>query len=175
MSDNMNIVVRSHAQFFQLHDFNCGACPPQRTHGFSCHGCHGSHGCHLLFFTTSSSLHFYYTPLIYQEIKKMRPGGCHACSCRIQWNRIFRWRNRDERRVKFNHNAHQVALNDFTKCHSTAAGGKIEGFGKDIPARTAMPQVKSLPPARIAINRGKSRGENAPKLLISSSTGRHGY
>lgn len=34
--------------------------------------------------------------------------------------------------VKFNHKAHQELLNDCTKCHSTAAGGKIEGFGKDI-------------------------------------------
>jgi len=34
--------------------------------------------------------------------------------------------------VKFNHKAHQELLKDCTKCHSTAAGGKIEGFGKDI-------------------------------------------
>jgi len=32
--------------------------------------------------------------------------------------------------------AHQVAVNDCTKCHSTAAGGKIEGFGKDIAHKT---------------------------------------
>jgi len=33
--------------------------------------------------------------------------------------------------VKFNHKAHQELLKDCTKCHAAAAGGKIEGFGKD--------------------------------------------
>ena len=34
--------------------------------------------------------------------------------------------------VVFNHKAHSEALKDCTKCHKTAAGGKIEGFGKDL-------------------------------------------
>ena len=34
--------------------------------------------------------------------------------------------------VKFNHKAHIAAVPDCTKCHATAAGGKIEGFGKDL-------------------------------------------
>ena len=38
--------------------------------------------------------------------------------------------------VKFNHKAHQEALKDCTKCHATATGGKIEGFGKDIAHKT---------------------------------------
>ena len=38
--------------------------------------------------------------------------------------------------VKFDHKAHQVAVNDCTKCHANAAGGKIEGFGKDIAHKT---------------------------------------
>jgi len=33
--------------------------------------------------------------------------------------------------VTFKHKAHVEAVNDCTKCHTTAAGGKIEGFGKD--------------------------------------------
>lgn len=33
--------------------------------------------------------------------------------------------------VSFNHKAHGEALKDCTKCHASAAGGKIEGFGKD--------------------------------------------
>ena len=33
--------------------------------------------------------------------------------------------------VKFNHKAHVEALKDCTKCHASADGGKIEGFGKD--------------------------------------------
>jgi hypothetical protein len=33
--------------------------------------------------------------------------------------------------VTFKHKAHQEAVKDCTKCHTTAAGGKIEGFGKD--------------------------------------------
>jgi len=33
--------------------------------------------------------------------------------------------------VKFNHKAHSTAVTDCTKCHAKAAGGKIEGFGKD--------------------------------------------
>jgi hypothetical protein len=38
--------------------------------------------------------------------------------------------------VTFNHKAHQERLNDCTKCHATAAGGKIEGFGKDWAHKT---------------------------------------
>ena len=34
--------------------------------------------------------------------------------------------------VVFNHKAHSEALKDCTKCHKDAAGGKIEGFGKDL-------------------------------------------
>lgn len=34
--------------------------------------------------------------------------------------------------VKFNHKAHVELLKDCTKCHATATGGKIEGFGKDL-------------------------------------------
>ena len=30
--------------------------------------------------------------------------------------------------VKFDHKAHQVAVNDCTKCHSTAAGGQDRRF-----------------------------------------------
>lgn len=37
-----------------------------------------------------------------------------------------------KRNVKFNHKAHQEMLKDCTKCHAAAAGGKIEGFGKDL-------------------------------------------
>jgi len=37
-----------------------------------------------------------------------------------------------KRNVKFNHKAHQEQLKDCTKCHAAAAGGKIEGFGKDL-------------------------------------------
>lgn len=36
-----------------------------------------------------------------------------------------------KRGVKFNHKTHQELLKDCTKCHSSAEGGKIEGFGKD--------------------------------------------
>lgn len=38
--------------------------------------------------------------------------------------------------VKFNHKAHQELLKDCTKCHSSATGGKIEGFGKDLAHKT---------------------------------------
>lgn len=38
--------------------------------------------------------------------------------------------------VKFNHKAHQESLKECTKCHANAAGGKIEGFGKDIAHQT---------------------------------------
>ena len=38
--------------------------------------------------------------------------------------------------VKFDHKAHQELLKDCTKCHSTAAGGKIEGFGKEMAHNT---------------------------------------
>jgi predicted CXXCH cytochrome family protein len=31
---------------------------------------------------------------------------------------------------------HQVMLKDCTKCHASAAGGKIEGFGKDWAHKT---------------------------------------
>jgi len=41
-----------------------------------------------------------------------------------------------KRGVKFNHKAHQENLKDCTKCHTTAAGGKIEGFGKDFAHKT---------------------------------------
>jgi len=34
--------------------------------------------------------------------------------------------------VTFNHKAHAEALKDCKKCHETADGGKIAGFGKDI-------------------------------------------
>jgi hypothetical protein len=33
--------------------------------------------------------------------------------------------------VNFNHKTHSDTLKDCTKCHAKAAGGKIEGFGKD--------------------------------------------
>lgn len=33
--------------------------------------------------------------------------------------------------VKFDHKAHQESLKICSKCHATAEGGKIEGFGKD--------------------------------------------
>ena len=38
--------------------------------------------------------------------------------------------------VKFNHKAHQTTVGDCTKCHAKAAGGKIEGFGKDWAHKT---------------------------------------
>lgn len=38
--------------------------------------------------------------------------------------------------VSFPHKKHQELLNDCTKCHSSAAGGKIEGFGKDLAHNT---------------------------------------
>jgi cytochrome c553 len=38
--------------------------------------------------------------------------------------------------VTFNHKMHQDTLKDCTKCHATAAGGKIEGFGKDWAHKT---------------------------------------
>ena len=38
--------------------------------------------------------------------------------------------------VKFNHKAHSELLKDCTKCHATAAGGKIEGFGKEWSHKT---------------------------------------
>jgi len=38
--------------------------------------------------------------------------------------------------VKFNHKAHQTLVGDCTKCHSAAAGGKIDGFGKDWAHKT---------------------------------------
>ncbi len=41
-----------------------------------------------------------------------------------------------KRGVKFNHKAHQELLKDCTKCHAAAAGGKIEGFGKDFAHKT---------------------------------------
>jgi hypothetical protein len=36
-----------------------------------------------------------------------------------------------KRNVQFSHKVHAEMLKDCTKCHSSAAGGKIEGFGKD--------------------------------------------
>jgi len=36
-----------------------------------------------------------------------------------------------KRGVTFKHKAHAEALKDCKKCHDNAAGGKIEGFGKD--------------------------------------------
>jgi len=41
-----------------------------------------------------------------------------------------------KRGVKFDHKAHQDLLKDCTKCHATATGGKIEGFGKDLAHKT---------------------------------------
>jgi len=41
-----------------------------------------------------------------------------------------------KRGVKFDHKAHQELLKDCTKCHATATGGKIEGFGKDLAHKT---------------------------------------
>ena len=38
--------------------------------------------------------------------------------------------------VTFNHKAHMALVPDCTKCHATAAGGKIEGFGKDWAHKT---------------------------------------
>lgn len=39
-------------------------------------------------------------------------------------------------KVTFQHLKHQETLKDCTKCHATQAGGKIEGFGKDIAHKT---------------------------------------
>lgn len=36
-----------------------------------------------------------------------------------------------KRNVPFSHKAHAEKLKDCTKCHTSAQGGKIEGFGKD--------------------------------------------
>lgn len=38
--------------------------------------------------------------------------------------------------VTFKHKAHMEAVKDCTKCHANAAGGKIEGFGKDFAHKT---------------------------------------
>lgn len=38
--------------------------------------------------------------------------------------------------VSFNHKAHAEALKDCTKCHASAQGGKIEGFGKAFAHKT---------------------------------------
>ena len=38
--------------------------------------------------------------------------------------------------VTFPHLKHQEMLKDCTKCHASDAGGKIEGFGKDIAHNT---------------------------------------
>ncbi len=35
-------------------------------------------------------------------------------------------------KVTFQHQNHQENLKECTKCHATQAGGKIEGFGKEI-------------------------------------------
>jgi Class III cytochrome C family len=37
-----------------------------------------------------------------------------------------------KKNVKFNHKAHSDALKECTSCHKDAAGGKIEGFGKEL-------------------------------------------
>ena len=40
-------------------------------------------------------------------------------------------------KVTFNHKAHQEKVKGVcTTCHATAAGGKIEGFGKDFAHKT---------------------------------------
>lgn len=39
-------------------------------------------------------------------------------------------------KVTFPHEKHQQLLKDCTKCHTSAEGGKIEGFGKDIAHKT---------------------------------------
>ena len=39
-------------------------------------------------------------------------------------------------KVTFHHKQHQERLADCTKCHATAAGGKIAGFGKDLAHKT---------------------------------------
>lgn len=36
-----------------------------------------------------------------------------------------------KKNVKFDHKAHTAAVAECTKCHATATGGRIEGFGKD--------------------------------------------
>jgi opacity protein-like surface antigen len=41
-----------------------------------------------------------------------------------------------KRGVTFNHKAHQVMLKDCTKCHASATGGPMEGFGKDWAHKT---------------------------------------
>ncbi len=38
--------------------------------------------------------------------------------------------------VAFNHKAHQEKLKDCKACHTSDAGGKIEGFGKDWAHKT---------------------------------------
>lgn len=39
-------------------------------------------------------------------------------------------------KVAFQHQKHQETLKDCTKCHTTQAGGKIEGFGKELAHKT---------------------------------------
>lgn len=39
-------------------------------------------------------------------------------------------------KITFNHKQHQERLKDCTKCHASATGGKIEGFGKDVAHKT---------------------------------------
>lgn len=39
-------------------------------------------------------------------------------------------------KVSFPHKAHQEALKDCQKCHATAQGGKIAGFGKEWAHKT---------------------------------------
>lgn len=41
-----------------------------------------------------------------------------------------------KKNVSFKHKAHVEALKDCTKCHAKPAGGKIEGFGKDVAHKT---------------------------------------
>lgn len=39
-------------------------------------------------------------------------------------------------KVTFQHQKHQEALKSCTKCHANEAGGKIEGFGKEMAHKT---------------------------------------
>lgn len=41
-----------------------------------------------------------------------------------------------KKNVTFNHKPHAESLKDCTKCHETATGGKIAGFGKDFAHKT---------------------------------------
>lgn len=39
-------------------------------------------------------------------------------------------------KISFDHKKHKESLKDCTKCHANAAGGKIEGFNKDMAHKT---------------------------------------